>query len=73
MPDWPLMTAYLVHHLLMFAIVAALFLYPIGRILSRIGLSPLWSIFAVNPLVNLIFLRIVAFIDWPQREQKPVP
>ena len=70
MPHWAFMTTFLLHHYLMFAAVAALFLYPIGRILSRIGLSPLWSVFALIPFVNLILLWIVAFLDWPEREQK---
>ena len=69
MPHWAFMTTFLLHHYLMFAAVAALFLYPIGRILSRIGLSPLWSVFALIPFVNLILLWIVAFLDWPEREQ----
>lgn len=71
MADWPLMTAFFFHHLLMFALVAAVFLYPIGRILSRMGLSPFWSIFAVIPLVNLFLLWVVAFIDWPRRAHRP--
>lgn len=70
MPQWAILTTFFLHHFLMFAVVAALFLYPIGRILSRIGLSPLWSVFALIPFVNLIFLWIVAFLDWPEREQK---
>lgn len=43
------------------------FLYPIGRILGRIGLSPFWSVLAVVPLVNLIGLWVLAFADWPAR------
>lgn len=68
MPHWAIMTTFVLHHYLMFAVVAALFLYPIGRILSRIGLSPLWSVFALIPFVNLILLWIVAFVDWPGHE-----
>jgi hypothetical protein len=67
MPQWTVMTIFLLHHCLMFALVAALFLYPVGRILSRIGPSPLWSAFALIPFVNLIALWIVAFIGWPER------
>lgn len=65
------MTAFFLHHILMFAVVAALILYPIGRILSRMGFSPVWSIFVVFPLVNLILLWVVALIDWPQRDHNP--
>lgn len=70
MPHWTIMTTFFLHHYLMFAVVAALFLYPIGRILSRIGLSPLWSVFALIPFVNLVLLWIVALIEWPGHERQ---
>lgn len=54
-------------HWLMFAIAVVLVIYPVGRILGRIGFSPLWSIVAIFPLFNLIGLWIVAFTDWPKR------
>jgi len=38
---------------------------PLGRILSRAGFSPLWSIVAFIPIVNLIALWLFAFADWP--------
>lgn len=46
--------------------VIVIILYPIGRILNRIGLSPFWSVLALIPLVNLISLWIFAFVDWPR-------
>jgi hypothetical protein len=42
-------------------------LYPIGRILARMGLSPIWSVVAVFPILNLFGLWLLAFIDWPAR------
>ncbi|HVH74400.1 MAG TPA: hypothetical protein VM755_05745 [Stellaceae bacterium] len=52
---WPFMAA-----------MALLFLYPIGRVLGRIGLSPLWALVALVPLVNLIALWVLAFAEWPR-------
>ena len=54
-----------VHWLFFIALVMAV-LYPIGRILSRIGFSPLWSVLVFAPLVNLVALWVVASIDWPK-------
>ena len=52
-------------HWLWFIVMIAVVIYPVGRILSRIGFSPLWSIVMFIPLVNLIALWILAFTDWP--------
>ena len=66
MGDWTMMDGYGVAHWLVFAVMAALLLYPIGRILGRIGLSPFWSVVAVIPVANLIGLWVLAFVDWPE-------
>lgn len=58
-----------VHWLFFIALVMAV-LYPIGRILSRIGFSPLWSVLVFAPLVNLVALWVVASIDWPVQEDR---
>ena len=55
-------------HWLIFIIVVAVVLYPVGRILSRIGFSPLWSVLVFVPLVNLIALWVLASIDWPEQQ-----
>jgi hypothetical protein len=47
-------------HWLMFAVMAAAILYPIGLILKRLGFSPFWSVLALVPGVNLIALWILA-------------
>ncbi len=54
-------------HWLWFVVVAAVILYPTGRILGRMGFSPFWSILAFIPLLNLIGLWIVAFAEWPEK------
>lgn len=53
-------------HWLFFIVVVAAVLYPIGRILSRIGFSQLWSVLVFVPFVNLAALWVLAFIDWPE-------
>lgn len=67
MAGWPDMAGYGLGHWLVFAVMVAVVLYPIGKVLGRIGLSPFWSIIALVPLVNLIALWVLAFIDWPER------
>ena len=65
MDGWTGMAGYGLGHWLVFVVMVAVVLYPIGRILGRIGLSPFWSFLAVIPLVNLIALWVLAFSDWP--------
>ena len=38
----------------------------LGRIIGRMGFSPLWAIVMFIPLVNLIALWILAFTEWPR-------
>lgn len=42
---------------------------PIARILGRLGFNQWWSMVAVIPLVNVIFLWILAYADWPRGGQ----
>jgi hypothetical protein len=53
-------------HWIVFAAFVVVVLYPVGRILDRIGFSPFWSVVAMIPLVNLIALWGLAVIDWPR-------
>ncbi|MDH3195787.1 MAG: hypothetical protein OEL78_05685 [Hyphomicrobiales bacterium] len=52
-------------------IYAVLLIVPVARILGRIGFNQWWTALAVIPLVNLVFLWILAFIDWPGAEGAP--
>ncbi len=58
-------------HWLMFAVMIAVILYPVGRILGRLGLSPFWSVVALIPFLNLIGLWVVAFAEWPRNTGAP--
>ena len=70
--DWTGMEGYSLIHWLVFAVTVAVILYPIGRILGRIGLSPFWSLVALIPFVNLIALWALAFGHWPRDADKGV-
>jgi hypothetical protein len=59
MADWSIL------HWVPFVVLAVLILYPTGRILSRIGFSPFWSVLAFIPLANIIGLWVVALSVWP--------
>ncbi|MBD3847449.1 hypothetical protein IED13_17245 [Bosea sp. SSUT16] len=52
-------------HWIVFVLFAAIVIFPIGRILTRLGYSPLWSILAFVPIANLVGLWIVALGEWP--------
>ena len=49
-----------ISHWLVFVLMAAVIVYPDGLILRRLGFSPLWSMLALVPGVNLIGLWVVA-------------
>jgi hypothetical protein len=70
MYDWDGMAGFGIVHWVIFTVMVAAVLYPIGRILGRIGLSPFWSVFALIPFVNLIALWVLAFTDWPRDADK---
>ena len=62
---WSGMAGYAAANWIVCLILALILVYPIARILSRIGLSPLWAILAVVPLLNLVGLWVLAFVGWP--------
>lgn len=57
---WMMGASWGISHWLMFAVMAAAVLYPVGLILKRLGFSPFWSVLALVPGVNLIALWILA-------------
>src|SRR5262245_25465596 len=63
MDNW--VAGYGLAHWLLFVVMVAVVLYPLGRILRRLGLSPFWSLLVFIPLVNLVSLWVLAFSDWP--------
>lgn len=63
--DWTWMTGYGLVHWIIFVAMVVIILYPIGRILKRLGLSPFWSLLVFIPLVNLISLWVLALSAWP--------
>ena len=69
MGDWTKMTGYGPAHWVIFAVAIAAVLYPLGRILIRVGFSPFWCVLALIPVVNVIALWVLAFADWPGRER----
>ncbi len=47
-------------------IYIAAMVIPVAKILGRIGFNQWWAAVAIVPMVNLIFLWVLAFIDWPR-------
>jgi hypothetical protein len=70
MDSWMSPVAYGPVHWVVFIIAVAVVLYPLGRILKRIGFSPFWSILFLIPLVNLIAVWVLALSDWPRDRGK---
>ena len=57
---WMMGAGWGISHWLMFAVMAAAILYPIGLILKRLGFPPFWSVLALVPGINLIALWVLA-------------
>ncbi len=38
---------------------------PIARILTRLGISPLWALICCVPIVNIVALNYAAAATWP--------
>ena len=61
-----MMGSWSIWHWVTFIVAVILILYPVGRILSRIGFSPFWSILTFVPLANIAGLWILALSSWPR-------
>ena len=56
---------WVIGHWVFFALVVAAVAWPVGRILARIGFSPLWAVLAFIPGANLVALWVIALLPWP--------
>jgi hypothetical protein len=52
---------------------AIIAIIPFWRICQRIGWSPWLSLLMAIPLVNIIFVYILAFSDWPLQKGAVAP
>jgi predicted PurR-regulated permease PerM len=52
------------------AIVLAVFLIPIARILRRAGFSRAWCLLFLVPFGNIVGLWVFAYTRWPGVEEK---
>jgi NADH:ubiquinone oxidoreductase subunit 3 (subunit A) len=64
MDNWMSMSGFGLAHWFLFVAMVAVILYPVGRVLGRLGLSPFWSLLVFIPIVNLIALWVLAFSEW---------
>jgi len=60
-------------HALMVLFLVALVGVPLWRIVKRTGLPPALSLLGFVPGVNLIFIWVFAFMDWPALKQQNSP
>ena len=64
--NWGDVMGYGSAHWVIFLLAIGIVLYPVGRILARMGLAPLLSLVLLIPFLNLIALWLVPFVDWPK-------
>lgn len=53
-------------HWLILLVIAALFGWPIAKILERMGISRWWTILAFFPLLNIVGLWTLSSVRWPK-------
>ena len=61
------MGSFSVWHLLLILIWLGIFIPPIWTILKKAGFTPWLSFVAAIPFINIVFLWIFAFTEWPSR------
>jgi uncharacterized membrane protein len=54
--------------ILWLAVYIILIVIPVAKILGRLGFSQWWAAVAIVPVVNLIFLWVMAFSEWPRNK-----
>lgn len=53
-------------------VILIVVIFPIAKILSRIGWNPWLGLLWLVPVVNIVMLWVLAFGDWPMRpEERP--
>jgi len=52
-------------HWIIVLIILLVYLLPIIKILQKAGYSGWWCILLFIPIVNIVFLWIFAYSDWP--------
>lgn len=65
------MESFSVWHWLIVLVWLFVFIFPVGKILSRIGIPWGVAFLTVVPVVNLVMLWVVAFIKWPRDNVPP--
>ena len=58
-------------HILILAVVLAIYIVPIVMILRKAGYSGWWVLILFVPLVNIIMLWVFAFANWPILRGQP--
>jgi hypothetical protein len=62
------------HHFGSYWLIGAIIVViPFWRICARVGYPPWLSLLMAIPLVNFIFLYVLAFADWPSQRGTVVP
>jgi hypothetical protein len=59
------MGSFSIFHWLIILIIAAIFVYPICRIVGKAGYSPALGLLWFVPLVNIVMLWVFALSEWP--------
>lgn len=51
--------------LIIIVVYAAIVVIPLWKITAKAGFNGAWSLLMIIPLVNIIYLWVIAFIEWP--------
>jgi hypothetical protein len=54
-------------------LVAIVTVVPFWRLCARLGYSPWLGLLILIPLVNIIFIYVLAFSEWPSQKKSATP
>jgi hypothetical protein len=66
------MDEYSLWHLVLFAVVVFLWVFPFWHIIGKAGYHPAISLLAIFPALGLILLWWLAFARWPIERNQPL-
>ena len=66
-----MMGSFSLWHWLIVVVWLFVIIFPVGKILSRLGIHWAVAFLTVVPVVNLVMLWVVALIKWPRDHVPP--
>jgi hypothetical protein len=60
----------LTEFVILFAVIAVVMLFPVARILNRMGYSAWWLLVFLLPPAPIVGLWLLAYLKWPSEKSR---